>query len=47
MDYASTDLSLAAHFSWVKEGADHLTLVIFTKESMASYKTIIVVNLHL
>ena len=45
MENASTKVSLAAHPSMVKEGAEHQPLVIFTKENMDSDKPVLVVNI--
>ena len=44
MDNASKEVSLAAHSAMLKEGEDHLSVVIFTKENMEVDKPVPVVN---
>ena len=45
MDNASTEVSLVTHPSMLKEGADHLSVFLFTKDNMEAYKPVPVVNL--
>ena len=45
MDTASKEVSLAAHSAMLKEGEDHLSVVIFTKENMEADNPVPVVNL--
>ena len=42
---ASTEVSLTAHSIMVKEGLDHLPVVLFTKDNMYAYKPVPMVNL--
>ena len=39
-------MSLDSHSSLIKEGDDHVSLVLFTKVSRDKNKTVPVVNLH-
>ena len=45
VENASTEVSLAAHPSMVKEGSYHQPVVIFTKESMDADEPVTVVNI--
>ena len=45
MDNASTETPLAAHSQLVKEGADYLTVIIFTNESMDEDEPVTVANI--
>ena len=45
MDNASTEVSLSAHSSVVKEVTDHLPVVLFKKYSMYAYKPVPVLNI--
>ena len=45
MENSSTEVSLAAHTEIVKEGLDHHTVVLFTKENTDADKPVPVVNL--
>ena len=44
MENASTEVYLSAHSALVKEGADHLSVVIFTKYNIDTDKPVLVLN---
>ena len=45
MDNVSTELSLVSQLELVKEVANHMPVVLFTKESMDAYKPVPLVNI--
>ena len=45
MDNASTEVSLVAQSEMLKEGADHLPVVIFAEDNIYADKPVPVVNL--
>ena len=46
MEHAPTEVSSESHLALVREVADHISVVLFTKDSMESDKPVPVVNLQ-
>ena len=47
VDNVSTEVSLVSHLVFVKEGADHMIVFLFTKDIMDEDKPVPVVNIAL